>query len=421
MQHSVRKAARGIDPWLTLAVLALLCIGVIMVYSASVASSYVNDGSPYYVIQREIVWVVIAFAAFLITMQIDYLNWQRIALPFFGASVALLLLVLMPHVGHSSHGAQRWFSLGFGISIEPSEIMKLAGIIYMSAWLTSKGDRVGDFKATFFPFSLIVGMIALLVVKQPDLGTTIVLTASMFAVYYLAGGRLTHIGALLTGAAVVAWTLAHSSSYRLDRLTAFMDPWKDQYGTGYHTVQALLALGAGGVFGVGLGNSVEKHVLPAPYTDSIVAVIGEEWGLVGTVAILALFMLIAYRGIQISLAAPDMFGRLLAAGITSWITLQALLNIAVITSSVPFTGVPLPMISYGGTSLLITMVATGILLNISRHATGEGFARTRTDYRRGHRRTHLSGAVSGSIAETGKRRPAPAPRGISGSRARTSG
>lgn len=424
MQRSVRKAAQGIDPWLTLAVLALLCIGVIMVYSASVASSYVNDGSPYYVIQREIIWVVIGFAAFVIAMQIDYLRWQRIALPFFAVSLALLLFVLMPHLGHSSHGAQRWFSLGFGISIEPSEIMKLAAIVYMAAWLTSKGDRIGDFKATFFPFSLIVGIIALLVVKQPDLGTTIVLSASMFAVYFLAGGSLGHMGALGAGAAFVAWTLAHSSSYRLVRLTAFMDPWKDQYGSGYHTVQALLALGAGGLFGVGLGNSVEKHVLPAPYTDSILAVIGEEWGLIGTVAILALFMLIAYRGVLIALAAPDMFGRLLAAGITSWITLQALLNVAVITSSVPFTGVPLPLISYGGTSLLITMAAAGILLNISRHATGEGFARTRTDYRRGHRRTHLSGAISRTRVETGavrRARPVPATRGNSGNRAGVSG
>jgi cell division protein FtsW len=422
MQRSVRQAAKGIDAWLTLAVLALLCIGVIMVYSASVASSYVNDGSPYYIIQREIVWVVIGFTAFLAATQVDYLRWQQIALPFFAASLGLLLLVLMPHFGHSSHGAQRWFSLGFGVSVEPSEIMKLAAVVYMAAWLTSKGDRITDFKATFFPFSLIVGLIALLVVKQPDLGTTIVLSVSMFAVFFLAGGNLSHIGMLGAGASFVAWTLAHSSSYRLDRLTAFMDPWRDQYGTGYHIVQALLALGAGGVFGVGLGNSVEKHVLPAPYTDSIMAVIGEEWGLVGTLVIVGLFVLVACRGIQISIAAPDMFGRLLAAGITSWITLQALLNVAVITSSVPFTGVPLPFISYGGTSLIITMAASGILLNISRHATGEGFARTGTDYRRGHRRARLSGAVSRPVASDGSgrriARPAPGRNPISGSRVR---
>jgi cell division protein FtsW len=296
--------------------------------------------------------------------------------------------------------------------------MKLAAVIYMAAWLTSKGDRVTDFKATFFPFTLIVGMIAILVVKQPDLGTTIVLTASMFAVFFLAGGSALHMGSLAGGATVVAWLLANSSKYRLDRLTAFTNPWSDPYGTGFHTIQALLALGAGGVFGVGLGNSVQKHVLPAPYTDSILAVIGEEWGLVGTLAILGLFMLIAYRGVQISLRAPDSFSRLLAAGITSWITLQALLNFAVITSSVPFTGVPLPLISYGGTSLIITMAAAGILLNISRYATGEGFARTGTDYRRGHRRARLSGALSRPIAEAGSGRPA---RRATPVRARTSG
>lgn len=392
-----------------------------MVYSASVASSYVNDGSPSYVIQREIMWVVIGLMAFFVAIQVDYLKWQRIALPFFGVTLFLLLIVLTPHVGHSSHGAQRWFSLGFGITIEPSELMKLAAIVYMAAWLTSKGDCVGDFKATFFPFTLIVGMVALLVVKQPDLGTTIVLTTSMFAVYFLAGGSLNHLGSLAVGASFVAWVLAHSSKYRLDRLTAFMDPWKEMYGTGYHTVQALLALGAGGVFGVGLGNSVEKHVLPAPYTDSILAVIGEEWGLIGTLGVLSLYMLIAYRGVQIALRAPDSFGRLLAAGITSWITLQALLNFAVITSSVPFTGVPLPLISYGGTSLIITMAAAGILLNISRYATGEGFARTGTDYRRGHRRARLSGALSRPVAEAGTTRRGQPARAISTSRARTSG
>lgn len=424
MQRSVRKATQGLDAWLVLGILALLCIGVVMVYSASVDSSYVNNGSPYYVIQREIVWAVLGFGAFLVTMHFDYWKWQRMALPFFGVAFALLVIVLLPPFGHSSHGAQRWFSLGFGISIEPSEIMKLAAVVYMAAWLTSKGDRVGDFKATFVPFSLIIGVIAYLIVKQPDLGTAIVLSVSMFAIFFLAGGSLNHIGLLGAGAGVVAWTLAHSSSYRLNRLTAFMDPWKDQYGTGYHTVQALLALGAGGIFGVGLGNSVEKHVLPAPHTDSILAVIGEEWGLTGTLVVLALFMLVAYRGIQISVRAPDNFSRLLAAGITSWITFQALLNIAVITSSVPFTGVPLPLISYGGTSLIITMAAAGILLNISRHATGEGFARTRSDHRRGHRRTRLSGTGSRPISESGARGriapPRPAASGITGSRARSS-
>jgi cell division protein FtsW len=172
------------------------------------------------------------------------------------------------------------------------------------------------------------------------------------------------------GASGIAWFLAHSSKYTYARLMAFENPWKDAAGFGYHTIQVLLALGAGGLFGQGLGDSIQKDVLPAPHTDSILAVIGEEWGVVGTIGVLVLFLIIAYRGLRIAIMAPDTFGRLMATGITSWITLQALMNFGVITSSVPFTGVPLPFISYGGTSLVITMAAMGILLNISRHVSG---------------------------------------------------
>jgi cell division protein FtsW (lipid II flippase) len=217
------------------------------------------------------------------------------------------------------------------------------------------------------------------------------------------------------------------ASYRSGRLTAFLDPWKDPTGVGYHTIQALLALGSGGLFGKGLGNSIQKDVLPAPHTDSILAIIGEEFGLLGTLLVLALFVIIAYRGMRIAMRAPDGFGRLLAAGITSWITLQALMNFAVITSSVPFTGVPLPFVSYGGTSMIIGMAAFGILMNISRHSTGEGFARAHLDNRRGHRRTRLprvvghptpqgrdSGAADGEAIRRHSRRVGPGRRRLAG-------
>ncbi|GAC1470559.1 MAG: putative lipid II flippase FtsW [Chloroflexota bacterium] len=395
MQRNVRKAASlvGVDPWLMLALLGLMCAGALMVYSSSIADAYTYYGSAYYVAQREVVWVVLGFLALGLVARIDYRRWQGFSLPFAGLSVFALVLVLAPHVGHSSHGAQRWFSLGAGVTIEPSELVKLALVLHMAAWFSSKGELVRDFKACFVPFSLVVGLVALLIVKQPDLGTAIVVSATMIAIYFIAGANLSHLFLTGTGAACIAWGLAHSSSYRYDRLTAFMDPWKDPSGVGYHTVQALLALGSGGLFGTGLGNSVQKYVLPAPHTDSILAVIGEEWGVVGTVSILLLFVVIAYRGIRISITAPDNFGRLLAAGITSWVTFQALMNFAVITSSVPFTGVPLPFVSYGGTSLIITMTAMGILLNISRHASKDGVARFNSDYGRGNRRARLSGAV----------------------------
>lgn len=397
MQHRMQRAtqlAGGVDPWLMLAFLALMCVGVLMVYSASIADAYTYYGSPFYVFERELVWVAMGFAALATAVRIHYGRLERLALPIFAGTLLLLLMVLVPHVGHISHGARRWFSLGAGVTIEPSELVKLALVIYMASWLTSKGDLVRDFKACFVPFMMILGVVAILIIRQPDLGTTIVICVTMFAIFFLAGGAMKHL-AIIGGLAVSgAWFLAHNSSYRTDRLSAFMNPWKDPTGTGYHTVQVLLALGNGGLLGRGLGNSVQKDILPAPHTDSILAVIGEEWGLIGTVVVLLLFIIVAYRGLRISMRAPDNFGRLLAAGITCWITFQALINYAVITSSVPFTGVPLPFISYGGTSLIITMAAMGILLNISRHTSGEALARQYPHHGRGDGRTRVPRVIN---------------------------
>lgn len=406
MQRNVTRASRlvrGVDPWLSLSFLALMCVGVLMVYSASIADAYAYYGSALYVFEREIVWVVLGFVALAVAVRVHYRRLEPIALPLFGVTLALLLLVLTPHIGHVSHGASRWFSLGAGVTIEPSELMKLSLVVYMASWLTSKGDRVRDFKACFVPFSLIVGLVALLIERQPDLGTTIVVSTTMIAVFFLSGADMKHLLVVGVGATGVAWMLAHSQGYRSGRLTAFINPWKDPSGAGYHTIQVLLALGNGGIFGKGLGNSIQKDVLPAPHTDSILAVIGEEWGLIGTVGVLLLFIVIAYRGLRISMAAPDNFGRLLAAGITTWITFQALMNFAVITSSVPFTGVPLPFISYGGTSLIITMTAMGILLNISRHTSGESLARQSTHHGRGDGRPRVPRVIDHPVPGRGRR------------------
>jgi cell division protein FtsW len=376
-----------------LAFLALACIGLLMVYSASIADSYAYYGSALYVFEHEVVYVVVGLAALAIAVQINYHRLEHFALPIFGLSLLLLAGVLVPHIGHSSHGASRWFSLGGGVEVEPSELIKLALVVYLASWLTRKGERVRDFKAGFFPFSLIAALVSVLILKQPDLGTTIVVAVTMFSVFFLAGANLKHVFSVGAGASVVAWYLAHSS-YRSGRLTAFLDPWKYASGAGYHTVQVLLALGAGGIFGRGLGNSIQKDVLPAPHTDSILAVIGEEWGLIGTIVVLLLFVVIAYRGLRIATNAPDGFGRLLAGGITCWITFQALMNFGVITSSVPFTGVPLPFVSYGGTATVITMTAMGILLNISRHTSGEIVAQGYPDNGRGNGGTRLPRALS---------------------------
>jgi cell division protein FtsW len=405
MQRNVGRATRlvsGIDPWLMLAFLGLTCIGVLMVYSSSIADAYTYYGSPLYVFQREIIWVVLGFVALAVVSRLDYHIWQRFSLPLVGLALLALVLVLAPHVGHDSHGARRWFAAG-PVSLEPSELMKLALVIHMSAWLTSKGDRVREFKACLVPFCIVVGLVAILIVKQPDLGTAIVITITMISMLFIAEANMSHLMYVGLGATTFAWLMSNSSSYRTGRLTAFLNPWKDPSGVGYHTVQALLALGSGGLFGQGLGNSAQKYVLPAAHTDSILAVIGEEWGLLGTAAVLLLYTVIAYRGIRITMTAPDDFSRLCAAGITSWITFQALMNFAVITSSVPFTGVPLPFVSYGGTSLIITMAAMGILLNISRHASKESLARYNSDNGRGDRGTRVSRAIDYSVPESNAR------------------
>jgi cell division protein FtsW len=405
MQRNVGRATRlvgGIDPWLMLAFLGLMCVGVLMVYSSSIADAYTYYGSPLYVFQREVLWVALGFIALTVVIRVDYHTWQRFSLPLVGLALLALVVVLAPHVGHASHGARRWFAAG-PISLEPSELMKLALIVHMAAWLASKGDRVREFKACLAPFSIVVGLVAILIVKQPDLGTAIVISVTMISMLFIAEANMSHIVYVGMGATFFAWIMANSTSYRTDRLTAFLNPWKDPSGVGYHTVQALLALGSGGFFGQGLGNSAQKYVLPAPHTDSILAVIGEEWGLVGTAGVLILYVVIAYRGIRITMTAPDDFSRLCAAGITSWITFQALMNFAVITSSVPFTGVPLPFVSYGGTSLIITMAAMGILLNISRHASKDSLARYNTHNGRGDRGTRIPRAVDHSVPELGAR------------------
>lgn len=413
MRRNLRRAnllSSGIDPWLCVTVLALTCVGLLMVYSASIRESYFAYRTPTYFFYREVIWVAIGTVALTVATRIDYHRYQPLALP--GLTIAVLLLALLTKFGTSVNGAQRWFYLGAGVTIEPSEIAKLAVVLYLAAWLTSKGEAVSDLKTSTAPFMLITGVILLLVLKQPDLGTATVIAATMFAIFFIAGADMKQLAMIWTLALPMVWLYVQSSSYRLARLTAFINPWHTKYGAGYHTVQVLMALGAGGIAGAGFGNGIQKNVLPTPQTDSILAVIGEELGLIGTVGILLLFLIVAYRGFRISGAAPDRFGRLLAAGLTCWIIFQALLNYAVITSSVPFTGVPLPFISYGGTSFVLAMVAMGIVLNISRFASGEARARQDSGNRGRDRRPRVPRVIDRPAADREERRRRAGPNGL---------
>jgi cell division protein FtsW len=266
-----------------------------------------------------------------------------------------------------NYGAQRWLKLG-PVQVQPSELAKLAIILYLADWLARRGSLVGNFLKGMLPFAIIVGIVACLVLVQPDLGTAAIIIGAAACVFFVAGANLLHIALLgMAGACTGTALLAHLSGYQLDRIRAYLDPWSDIQGFGWHTAQGLIALGSGGLFGHGLGNGLQKfYWLPNAHTDAIFAIIGEELGLVGCVGVLMLFGILSWRGFLIAWRAPDPFSRLLATGLTCLLTLQALVNVAVVTNSIPYTGVTLPLVSFGGSSTLCSLIAIGILLNISR-------------------------------------------------------
>lgn len=354
------------DYQLLIVVIGLLAFGLIMVYSSSVVTAYTAYRNQFYFLLKQGFSALIGLVLLLVAMRVDYHYWRSFSVLGLVGSIVLLAAVLVPGIGAEVYGASRWISLG-SFQLQPSELSKLALILYISHWLTTKREQVANFTYGLVPFSLLMGVIVALLMRQPDMGTTIVTVGTAFAIFFAAGASLLHVG-LLSGIGAFGFAgLIVVAPYRMQRLMAFLNPWENQLGNSYHVVQSLLAFGAGGITGVGLGVGRQKFMyLPFPHTDSIFAVVGEELGLIGTVAILAAFVFFTYRGLHIAWYAPDQFGRLLAVGVTCGIAIQALLNIAVLTSSVPFTGITLPFISYGGSSLITTLAGCGVLLNVSR-------------------------------------------------------
>ncbi|HET7768711.1 MAG TPA: putative peptidoglycan glycosyltransferase FtsW, partial [Chloroflexota bacterium] len=291
---------------------------------------------------------------------------RALSVPALLGAIGLLAAVLIPGLGSEVYGAQRWISLG-QFQLQPSELAKLALILYVAHWLTAKREQVSEFANGLLPFGVLMAIVVALLMKQPDMGTTIVIVTTAVAIFFVAGASLSHL-VLLSGVGAFAGVLLiWIAPYRMARFTAFVDPWANPQAASYHVVQSLLAFGAGGATGVGLGVGRQKFFhLPFPHTDSIFAVVGEELGLIGTIPLVLAFLFFAYRGLRIAWYAPDQFGRLLAVGVTGGIAFQAMLNMAVLTSSVPFTGITLPFISYGGSSLISTLAACGVLLNVSR-------------------------------------------------------
>ena len=361
---------------LFITVLVMLGAGLIMVLSASSPSALSKTGKSYVYVQTQAVSAVLGIVAMLVISKINYKTWEKFSgFMVYLAAIALLLAVKIPNLGNEAGGAYRWIDLGF-ITFQPSELVKIAMILFFAKYLTDHKKKIHKFKEGFiYPLLWLVPVIAILVFVQSHLSASLVIIMLVAILMLMAGTRLRYFMTIGVGAAglggAALYILAKFfdiGAYRLERLTAFMDPWSDPTDKGFQIIQSLYAIGSGGLFGVGLGNSTQKYLyLPEPQNDFIFAVIAEELGFIGCIAIITLFGIFIWRGVLIAMKAPDSYGSLVAIGITALIGLQAIINIAVVTSSIPNTGMPLPFFSYGGTSLLILLCSVGILLNISRY------------------------------------------------------
>jgi cell division protein FtsW len=357
-----------IDFVLFATIMLLVAIGVVMVYSASSYTSAFKLNDPEYYLKKQLLWACIGSVFMFIAIKIDYHIIKKYTGIIMVITALLLLAVLaFPPI----NGAKRWIPLGFA-AIQPSEIAKYAIVLYMAKSLDQKGEKVKDFFYGICPYLLVSGFYAGLILLEPNLSIASVIMIVTVIVLFAVGARFMHMFAIGSTLVAAVGVLTITAPYRLKRLLNFMDPFADSQGEGYQLVQSLLALGSGGVTGAGIGQSRQKCLyIPEPWTDFIFPIICEELGLIGGCFIILLFIIFVWRGIKTAVTAKDMFGNILAIGITSVISVQAIINIAVVTGSMPVTGVPLPFISYGGSALVFNMFAIGILLNVSRQSTNK--------------------------------------------------
>lgn len=370
MLQKYRKASKKPDFLIAILAVGLACFGIIMIASASSVLAYdaFKGANNYYYVFKQILYFVIGVAAMLVFASIDYRSWRKIAFPMMVITLLLLVAVFLPVVGREAKGAHRWVYIPF--SIQPSEIAKITFTIYLASWLESREKHLNRIEASLIPFAIILGIISLLIINQPDLGTLTVILSTAVILFFTAGAPrwqiFSFIG-LLAGAFILFIT---TESYRLSRFLTFLNPESESLGRSYHVNQLYLAVGAGGFWGLGFGNSLQKlKYLPEPHTDSIFAIICEELGFLRASIVILVFIYFFMRAIKVAKGAPDTFGRLLAVGIASSLVIQAFINIAAVLGLVPLTGITLPFISSGGTSLVISFIQIGILLNISRYST----------------------------------------------------
>lgn len=363
---------RGTPDFLLLVLtLGLVGFGLVMVFSASYNTSAYYFHDPFYYSKRQVVWAIIGTAAMLFLMNTHYSKLKKWYVPYFIGVVFLLILVLI--FGVERNGAKSWFGIG-SFGGQPTEFAKLGIILYLSALICKKGEKFRNFKKGLLPVLIIVGFVAFLVMLQPDLGSTMILLLTSAVVIVAGGARMKHLlligitsSVFVTLAVAVKALFFGINGYRTERFTAFLDPWKYPLDSGFHIIQSLYALGHGGITGAGFGQSIQKlHYLPFAHNDFIFAIIGEELGFIGSMIFLLIYMLLIWRGLTVAVRCPDVFGTLVGTGIIGMIALQAVINIGGVIHAIPITGVTLPFISFGGSSLLATLMAMGILLSISR-------------------------------------------------------
>jgi cell division protein FtsW len=358
------------DKWLFLATLALVSVSVVMVYSASALVALERFQQPYLFVTKQVMWALLGTAVLSIVMRVDYRVYRNdtVVWSLLAVVAALLVVVLF---SPTVNGAKRWFAIG-GFGIQPSELAKVAAIVFTAMTLERRMHRINDLRYALLPIALIVGTLVALILVEPDLGTAFSLVAVVAIMVFAAGVSYRYLcGALLLSLPAL-YVILMSADYRRRRLLSFLDPWADPLGDGFQSIQSLIAVGAGGVFGRGLMQGVQKlFYLPEPHTDFIFAVIGEEMGLIGTTVVLMCFCVIAWRGIRTAILAPDSFGSFLALGLTMMIVVTAFVNMSVVLGLLPTKGIPLPLVSFGGSSLLINLLGLGVLLNISQHASAE--------------------------------------------------
>lgn len=355
------------DPWLIISTLFLVGFGLIMVSSASVVESFQVTGSNTYYFIRQVIFALVGLVAWFFLQRWDYHRYKLIATIALIVSLVLLVAVFIPGIGLDAGGSKRWIGAG-DLTLQVTEVLKVGLIIYLAYWFEKKGNKIANWYSTFLPFVMIMLVIGALIMAEPDMGTVMVIMGIAIAMYFAAGANLKHLSVLVIGGIMSVFALIKAAPYRAARWLTFLNPGSDPLGAGYHINQALIALGSGGLLGLGFGRSRQKfNFLPEASSDSIFAVIGEELGLLGIIFFVILPLAIfVWRGLKVAQNAPDVFGRLMALGITVWIGWQATINIGAITGLLPLTGVPLPFISQGGTALVFVMIGAGILLNISR-------------------------------------------------------